>query len=580
MSARPTIDPALLATMLAAAPARVLKKVEADAATITAAPWSETDGALVIAVGNERVTLRPESMRIERAEQAACTCLLAPRCAHLLGVLRALPLADAAPVETTGEPAVSSEERSTLDEAQRDAASRSLAALATVVEHGASSFGALRETELLRAIHAARSASLPRLASGLLRVTRGMRALAAREPDFALETLRTDLEEALAVAHVLSTSADVARGWIGRHRREHEEIGSLRLTGLFSEPVIAGTGHAGVVTTLIADDGALYTLADVRPGEPSRARASYDAGVRIGDATLSHAELCRAGLFVQSGTASADGRLGAGQDVRAVRRAPSAWTEPPIATLFATPAAQQIDRAFAALAMPPEERRAGWDLLFTRATLRATCEGALIVECEDGTELRVEIASDHPTLLDRDALRVLARHPGLACGLALRLRLGRRLGSALLAIYVDPRPSEGPSLTLPEALHGRLIPSFDPLHAAYLTKPSVAPERAPRAPADPLASLRRRLARVVTGGRATLGQGARVAIEREARELERIHLTTAASVLRALAESALAHDRDVRGARATVDSAQLARAFLGTSVVARRIEHHLSARAR
>ncbi|MFO0709934.1 MAG: hypothetical protein U0353_08850 [Sandaracinus sp.] len=584
MSDRPSIEPALLATLLAAAPARVLKKVEAEAASYAAIALAAEGDALIAAVGSERVRLTPDQGRLGRADQLACSCLLSPRCAHLLGIARSLPIADDLSVASVAEgapPEASStsvlesegavlEGRVALEPEQRVAASRALAAGAGVVEHGALALGALRETELLRAVHGARVASLPRLAQALLRVVRGVRALASREPDFVLEVLAEDLHEALLVAHTLDRAPSVPRGAIGRHRREMSSLGAMRLTGLLTEPVIASTGHAGVVTTLVSDEGRFYTLADVRPGEANRARASYDAAVRLGDATLSHAELARSGLFVQEATSSSDGRLGQGQDVRAVRRAPTPWTDAPLGPLFEVPAKTQRERLLRELARPREERTPGWDLVLTHATLRARAHDALIFEARDGTPLVVELASDHPLLRDREALRTIARGQGLRVGLALRARIGRTVRLALLGLFVDARDADA-GLVLPPALEGRLLPSFDPLHGSYLTREAPCPEVTIAREDDPLAALARRTLRMTSGGRGSIGAGSRNAIERECRELERVGLSTAAAALRGLAHEALTRTRDATGAQGRGDAARLARAYLAAAEVSHQV---------
>jgi hypothetical protein len=58
---------------------------------------------------------------------------------------------------------------------------------------------------------------------------------------------------------------------------------------------------------------------------------------------LPHRELCRSGLFVGDATASADGRLGAGQKVRAVRATePSHWDHASLAPRWLRPLAEQL----------------------------------------------------------------------------------------------------------------------------------------------------------------------------------------------------------------------------------------------
>ena len=54
MTVRPAIDPSLLATLLSQAPARVLKKIEGEAAQYASLSLVEQGAECVAMVGNER----------------------------------------------------------------------------------------------------------------------------------------------------------------------------------------------------------------------------------------------------------------------------------------------------------------------------------------------------------------------------------------------------------------------------------------------------------------------------------------------------------------------------------------------
>jgi hypothetical protein len=134
---------------------------------------------------------------------------------------------------------------------------------------------------------------------------------------------------------------------------------------VLTEAVVARSGYAGAVTHLVDDKGRFYTRSDIAPGDAGRAAGAYDGAANIGDAVLPHRELCRSGLFVSDATASADGRLGAGQRVRAVRASePSLWSSEVLAAKFAVPLADQLAKLAARDADPDELRPAGWDLVF------------------------------------------------------------------------------------------------------------------------------------------------------------------------------------------------------------------------
>lgn len=96
----------------------------------------------------------------------------------------------------------------------------------------------------------------------------------------AIETLRlacdlgtsvTALRELLLVTYRLKASG-TDPALIGTVRRRLRPEGPLRLYGVCREPVIGPDGLGGVVTHLVDDDGHWYTLPDVKPGGPARAR--------------------------------------------------------------------------------------------------------------------------------------------------------------------------------------------------------------------------------------------------------------------------------------------------------------------
>jgi len=217
-------------------------------------------------------------------------------------------------------------------------------AVAGVLAAGAEASGAFAQAELLRSIHACRGAGLHRLAAAQTRALRSIRELRADRPEFALAALTADVRDALAVAHALAGGAiepepravlrpaappdrlGIDPALIGTARREYAPVGELRLSGVLAEAILARSGYAGAITYLADERGALYTRADVVPGDAIRAIAAYEAAAAFGDAALPHRELCRSALVLPAATASADGRLGAGRRVRAVRTGqPSRW---------------------------------------------------------------------------------------------------------------------------------------------------------------------------------------------------------------------------------------------------------------
>jgi hypothetical protein len=345
------------AALTAAIPPRLVKKLDADPTLAERWTWS---AATITTDKGETVSL---AVTDDVVTAVACSCLLNPKCLHVAAVVALLEPDDAVAAETPRAPAP------TIEPLAADAiaaAQRAFGAVAGVLVAGAEATGAFAQAELLRAIHACRTAGLHRLAAAQTRTLRSVRDLRADKPELSLSALTADLREALAVAHAIASGA-ATPALVGRARRDYAPIGNLRLRGVFTEAVVARSGYAGAVTYLVDDQGTLYTRADVASGDAGRAVAAYDAPAGIGDAVLPHRELCRSGLFVSDATASGDGRLGAGQKVRAVRASePSRWDD--LADRFHAPLADQLAR-ITARDEPDELRPAGWDLVFLEGTL-------------------------------------------------------------------------------------------------------------------------------------------------------------------------------------------------------------------
>ncbi|NEA67391.1 SWIM zinc finger family protein, partial [Streptomyces sp. SID12488] len=103
----PPVAPDVVAAAVESLTSRLRKKL--DAATEQyAAVRAAVDGDTVsVGCGEDAVvTLTPgPSGTVTAAEQARCTCLLAPRCLHRAAVLGACPVADAEATTAEGTPA-------------------------------------------------------------------------------------------------------------------------------------------------------------------------------------------------------------------------------------------------------------------------------------------------------------------------------------------------------------------------------------------------------------------------------------------------------------------------------------------
>ncbi len=552
MTARPSIDPAVAAALTAQIPARLIKKLDAEPALAARWLWTATT---VTTDKGEVVTL---TIAGGIATAVTCSCLLAPKCLHVAAVVAALDPAEAAPVGVADAAPVVASPIVETSNAAPGVAREAFRITAEVLATGAQTTGAFAQAELLRSIHACRTHGLHRLATAQTRVLRSVRELRADRPEFDLDALTADLRDALEVAHALGAGHATA-ALIGTARREYEPVGSLRLRGVLTEAVVARSGYAGAVTYLIDDRGRLYTRADVAPGDAGRAAGAYDAPANIGDAVLPHRELCRSGMFLSEGTASADGRLGAGQRVRAVRATePSRWDHEPLAARWGATLAEQLAAIAAHDALVDALRPAGWDLVFVEGTILGGSPAGVGLAV-DSIVIRLTTNHDQRVLAARDNLAVLARSPGLAIRAIGRVRLGAPRQLELLSLA----PAVGEvRLPMLEAWQGRVN-----LHYDRLSLPSLGAAReiavpVPTASEDLLAPLRRRVERVVQGGIGTLPTHAIAELDREATVLAERTLRGGAEAIRDLA--AIAHDagRAMTGARRAIDRTSFARAWL------------------
>jgi hypothetical protein len=554
---RPTIAPGLMATVVEQAPARLVRKL--DEAPRVAEGWAwRLDGAVwtIATDRDERVTLK--SAALSTLNEVGCSCLLSPKCLHLLAVLSVLEITEAQSGSPEASDPVEAETAASsaveLTAAQRSAAERLYKVAAEALSAGVDALGAVRQAELLRAVHTCRAEGLHRAASAGVRVVRGARDLHAGHAAFRLVELVDDLHDLVSTSAALRAPAASA-ALVGTARRVYAPVSGLRLYGLFCEPIVATSGHAGAVTWLCDATGALHRVGSVRPGPPTQAATAYRRTVDFGGVTLPHRTLCREGLFVQSATRSTDGRLGGGREASAAPGGPSTWDEAPLSHLWERPLPAQLDAAFQALSQPEEERTPGADLLFVTATVLGA-DTALRVAL-GGLEVACIAPSDHPDLCYRDALRRLAGAPDLSVRAIVRLVPDAPLPTVELLAFgpTDER------LRPPAEWAGRVNAGLDVLQGAHLQAGPPVAFDPPAAPPDPTEALRRRLGQLALGGRAALPAAATAELAREALRLEKRMMPTGAALLRALAVAAHRTPRDLSGARAAFEPAELAGVF-------------------
>ncbi|MDX3347036.1 hypothetical protein ACN6LC_001943 [Streptomyces violaceoruber] len=651
----PPVSPSVTAELVAALTPRLRKRLDAGVAKVSGRPMVRDGDIVRIAVDAETdLELHAPDGIVSSAGAIRCGCLLAPDCLHRAAAASAAPVAEptepavgtpsptdsAVGTPSPGEPSqetapapagpatpaatpaavpapgptpppappaaqtpgaapggVPAPESATPAQCAASAALH--AAAAAVLEAGVEGAGAVLQAELLRAAHTARLAGLPRASGRAVAVVTALRAARAADPAHRLSDLGAALRDVLLLAHRLpgATGPELA-GLRGRVRQPYSPDGSLRLYGLFAEPVLTTTGYAGTVTWTADTAGRLYTVPDVAPGGAERATGSADRAVRLGDTSLTPRELSRAGLAVSGATVSPTGRLGAGTGVRAVRAPGASWYAEPLDRLWAVPVAEQVARALASdLDVPDahltpqttgrtvrggENGRDGQDLLFLDVTLVGTVREAagecLLADC-DGLTVRLAAAHDDPALPHRENLRLLAR---LASARSARLRVVARL-----------TPAPQPRASLLAASHptdpdSRIDLGLDRLRRADLpaeaasgpagdapTTPSV--RAATAADEAPVHLLRRRVHQAASGGRRVLAfPGNR---ESEAARLRRCGLGTAGELLAELHATAAERARDPFGRLLPADTGRFARAWLGAAVYTEEVDRALCAAA-
>jgi hypothetical protein len=339
-------------------------------------------------------------------------------------------------------------------------------------------------------------------------------------------------------------------------RRAYETVGNLRLHGLCAEPVLTSGGWAGVVTWLADAQGRLWSLGDVQPGDAARVVQAWRGGVRLGDLSLSHAELVRGGALVQDATASPEGRLGSGAAVQAVRAVGVRWDEAPLAELFARPLLAQLDAAFA-------DGQPG--LL----TLCGSLDGT-VLRLPDGPGLLLQPSSWDRALPAAANLRALAACAGAEIRVVVR-PLREAAGQAVL-LALSPA---GDGLRLPVALGDRIMVGLEHLPQAGLS--GDAPSPPPVASDDPLpwAVLHRRALAVLLGGRSALPAALAGSIAGEVGALRQRLCPAAADRLGALFQACQSAPGGSWGRVRQTTPEMFARAWAGAALHAAEARRHV-----
>ncbi|WP_239135355.1 hypothetical protein, partial [Streptomyces sp. SID12488] len=418
-------------------------------------------------------------------------------------------------------------------------------------------------------------AGLHRAEAAAVRVVRGLRGARARHDGHRLADLVAALSELLLTTRLLAADRpDPAL--IGTARRGYRPgDGGLRVHGVCREPVISATGYGGVVTHVVSDDGRWFSVADVRPGGPARARGAATAPVSLGPAVLDHAQLARGGLLITGATVSPDGRLGSGKGVRATPLTGVPWSSGPLAALFARPLAEAVAER---LATPPgqegQDGRTGEPIGCDLVVVGAFGDHLLARElpAATGPLIRLAPANPHPDLAHTANLRRLASRPGLRIRVVGRLDPDR--AATLHPLAVGPVPGTEATLRLPPEWLDRADLGYDRVQGAHLPPPDAGPpaEALTRSPPDPLADsplwrVRRLVELAVAGGRRAVAEPARSGdLDRDTASLRRTGFRTAADLATALTTAADHRTRDVFGRLEEADPDHYASAWLAAAV--------------
>lgn len=312
----------LVTSIIEAMPARLKRRAEKLGTEHQG--WGVTLEPLSVSIGENTVQFD--------GAQLTCSCLLSPKCAHcgavaLVADITAGSEASSLPetTETSEKPATVATTRRSLPprEAINQAVALTTDVLADIVEHGLLGQDPLGYARLVAALHQARLVPLPRLERVLTSlVTMSSRY---RSGSDAARTVRRQAVGA-AVGEALITSYLLERDptdhdAIGTARRAYAELTPGRDDGVFTpiyaEPVVTGSGFAGAVVTLIDSKGKFFSVGQTPPGTVDDVQRVWEGPVRLGDIHTSLRNFSQHKVTVSGGSASADGRIGSGKNVRA-----------------------------------------------------------------------------------------------------------------------------------------------------------------------------------------------------------------------------------------------------------------------
>lgn len=562
---RPTIDPALLASITDAVPSRLLRKLDKKPDLAEAWTWTRDDDRTTVASDKDAVVTLAGPV-IREPDDLVCTCLLAPKCLHRLAVATRLELTDV-DVESKPDdhgatddlPAEAHDLLAPLPVSvpERRAARRAAAALAALSLEGVRGAGAVVQAELLRALHECRAVGLHRLASLTLLVLQQVRA--RREGGGPrVEQLVTVVSEGLELAWRILDAPEVGGLERGLARRRYEATPPQTLWGIACRPLWTRTGYSGVLSWLVDKRGEIVSVQSV---EPSSGRGGRAALAAFANVSLSHAALSRSAVVVQNGTRSFDRRLGGGAKLAAAVTGESSLFAEPLASRFARPLEEQVAEAWTREDRPRLLREAGWDLLFLDLEVLGVsgdddAGNAAELFLRAGERVVRAVLPGDATPPYRLGFAALGRAPGARLRAVARLATGRERALELVSLAVPgfPRWDLGFDEQQLAGIETKRIELLDLLEAAQARDDDVEPiDAAPLAPIavettrPPWIGLERVVVQGLEGGWRALPAAREQELRQEQARLRGLGLTRGADLLEALREGALPAGRHWSG---------------------------------
>ena len=446
---RPKITSSLFAQLVEQAPGRVRKRLDSEPSIANQWNWTVENQVCSIQCNEETVRLRPSDDAegvVSSLSEVECSCLLSPKCFHLLACCSVLEIQETASLDNeiartaAKEPDASGELDDAfrwcgVSEGMRAAARNATKSIERLLAIGARNAGMLLQTELLRASHLCRAEEFVTLSNSLVSVVEGVRRVRSQSDEADATTLRDDIVYALWVS-LGAMAIDRIPSWmIGQTRRRYTPVQLKKLSGVLAEPILSRSGYAGVSVLLRENhQGELYSINEIRPGNEELVHQAYLGGIDLGGLMVDAKTLCRGTYSVQGMMASQDGRLGKGKASK-WGRTKSQSSEEFTSEQSLLPLGEQIAKLKRYLEVSSDVRPAGWDMLEVAGVILGASGDCLIVDMgEVGGVWRFAMPMDSPHLEYRPNFQLLARCKGLRLCWHIRLRFEAAQTAEVVAV--------------------------------------------------------------------------------------------------------------------------------------------------